>query len=221
MHTRVKGEKVKKIFVEQVTSVMKKHEYYFDKDKSTFIYEDHEWKNECTLRFMAWENDQVFLRTEYFVTNKKVVQLYQDAIGEVDSMPICGVLDAGWAYKYLDIPAVDRPWFLMEVAKLHVLIQKWIVEFECVGLSFFKELNDCEKVGKVLDVFNVSAWTPLTMWTGKRILHGICFYYVNTHDKQGTSDLFDLYRGIVKKMIYPPIKEPFMRLEQYIKRLPE
>ena len=75
-------------------------------------------------------------------------------------MPICGVLDVGWAYKYLGIPLDDKPWFQMKIAKLHSLVQKWIVEFESVGLSFFKEMNDYEKVEKALDIFNVSGWAP-------------------------------------------------------------
>lgn len=136
-------------------------------------------------------------------------------------MPICGVLDVGWAYKYLGIPLDDKPWFQMKIAKLHSLVQKWIVEFESVGLSFFKEMNDYEKVEKALDIFNVSGWAPLAVWTGERILHGICLYYLNTYDKRGTLGLFDLYREKIDEMEYSPIREQFERLERYMKCLPD
>lgn len=76
------------------------------------------------------------------------------------------MLDVGWAYKYLGIPLDDKPWFQMKIAKLHSLVQKWIVEFESVGLSFFKEMNDYEKVEKALDIFNVSGWAPLPCGPG-------------------------------------------------------
>ncbi|WP_419524213.1 hypothetical protein, partial [Butyricimonas virosa] len=165
--------------------------------------------------------DQLSLRTEYFVTCKKVSQLYKEAISEKDCMPICGVLDVGWAYKYLGIPLDDKPWFQMKIAKLHSLVQKWIVEFESVGLSFFKEMNDYEKVEKALDIFNVSGWAPLAVWTGERILHGICLYYLNTYDKRGTLGLFDLYREKIDEMEYSPIREQFERLERYMKCLPD
>ena len=146
MHTKMKGEGIKGLFIEQIVPVMERHGYHFMKAKNVFVYEDREWKNECILRFTNWENDQLSLRTEYFVTCKKVSQLYKEAILEKDCMPICGVLDVGWAYKYLGIPLDDKPWFQMKIAKLHSLVQKWIVEFESVGLSFFKEMNDYEKV---------------------------------------------------------------------------
>ena len=209
MHTRMKGEGIKGLFIEQIVPVMERHGYHFMKAKNAFVYEDQEWRNELSLR------------TEYFVTCKKVSQFYKAAILEKDSMPICGVLDVGWAYKYLGIPLNDKPWFRMKIAKLHSLVQKWIVEFESVGLSFFKEMNDYEKLEKALDIFNVSGWAPLAVWTGERVLHGICLYYLNTHDKRGTLGLFDLYRDKVGEMEYSPIREQFERLERYMKCLPE
>lgn len=109
----------------------------------------------------------------------------------------------------------------MKIAKLHSLVQKWIVEFESVGLSFFKEMNDYTKVEKAFDIFNVSGWAPLSIWTGERVLHGICLYYLNTYDKRGTLGLFDLYRDKVNEMEYASIKDQFDRLEWYIRRLPD
>ncbi len=108
MHTKMKGEGIKGLFIEQIVPVMERHGYHFMKAKNVFVYEDREWKNECILRFTNWENDQLSLRTEYFVTCKKVSQLYKEAISEKDCMPICGVLDVGWAYKYLGIPLDDK-----------------------------------------------------------------------------------------------------------------
>ena len=221
MHTKMKGEGIKGLFIEQIVPVMERHGYHFMKAKNVFVYGDREWTNECILRFTNWENDQLSLRTEYFVTCKKVSQLYKEAILEKDCMPICGVLDVGWAYKYLGIPLDDKPWFQMKIAKLHSLVQKWIVEFESVGLSFFKEMNDYEKVEKALDIFNVSGWAPLAVWTGERILHGICLYYLNTYDKRGTLGLFDLYREKIDEMEYSPIREQFERLERYMNCLPD
>ena len=90
-----------------------------------------------------------------------------------------------------------------------------------MGLSFFKEMNDYEKVEKALDIFNVSGWAPLAVWTGERILHGICLYYLNTYDKRGTLGLFDLYREKIDEMEYSPIREQFERLERYMKCLPD
>ena len=113
MHTKMKGEGIKGLFIEQIVPVMERHGYHFMKAKNVFVYEDREWKNECILRFTNWENDQLSLRTEYFVTCKKVSQLYKEAILEKDCMPICGVLDVGWAYKYLEMPLDDKACFQM------------------------------------------------------------------------------------------------------------
>ena len=66
----------------------------------------------------------------------------------------------------------------MRIAKLDSIVQKWIVEFESVGLSFFKEMNDYEKLEEVLDIYNVSGCPALSVWTGERILHGICLHYI-------------------------------------------
>lgn len=82
MHTKMKGEGIKGLFIEQIVPVMERHGYHFMKAKNVFVYEDREWKNECILRFTNWENDQLSLRTEYFVTCKKVSQLYKEAISE-------------------------------------------------------------------------------------------------------------------------------------------
>ena len=82
MHTKMKGERIKGLFIEQIVPVMERHGYHFMKAKNVFVYEDREWKNECILRFTNWENDQLSLRTEYFVTCKKVSQLYKEAISE-------------------------------------------------------------------------------------------------------------------------------------------
>ena len=59
------------------------------------------------------------------------------------------------------------------------------------------------------------------MWTGERILHGICLYYLNTYDKRGTLGLFDLYREKIDEMEYSPIREQFERLERYMNCLPD
>ena len=221
MHTKMKGEGIRRLFVEQIVPTMENHGFTFWKARNAFVYEDREWKNECILRFTNWENDQLSLRTEYFVTSKRISQLYREAILEKDCMPTCGVLDVGWAYKFLGVPLDDRPWFEMNIAKLDSIVQKWIVEFESVGLSFFKEMNDYEKLAKALDIFNVSGWAPLSVWTGERILHGICLYYLNTRDKCKTLELFDLYRQKVSEMEFPSIKDQFERLERYIRDLPD
>ena len=190
MHTKMKGEGIKGLFIEQIVPVMERHGYHFMKAKNVFVYEDREWKNECILRFTNWENDQLSLRTEYFVTCKKVSQLYKEAILEKDCMPICGVLDVGWAYKYLGIPLDDKPWFQMKIAKLHSLVQKWIVEFESVGLSFFKEMNDYEKLRKPwiflmfpVGLFGRVDWGTYFAWN--------LFILFDTYDKRGTLGLFD------------------------------
>ena len=73
----------------------------------------------------------------------------------------------------------------------------------------------------LLDIFNVSGWAPLSVWTGERILHGICLYYLNTRDKCKTLELFDLYRQKVSEMEFPSIKDQFERLERYIRDLPD
>ena len=60
-------------------------------------------------------------------------------------MPICGVLDVGWAYKYLGIPLDDKPWFPDENSK---------TSFTCAEMDrgirvwdfLFQEMNDYEKV---------------------------------------------------------------------------
>lgn len=78
----------------------------------------------------------------------------------------------------------------MRIAKLDSIVQKWIVEFESVGLSFFKEMNDYEKLEQVLDIHNVSGCPALSVWTGERILHGICLHYIKTRDKRKTLELF-------------------------------
>ena len=68
---------------------------------------------------------------------------------------------------------------------------------------------------------NAIAYTCLLYTSGERVLHGICLYYLNTHDKRGTLGLFDLYRDKVGEMEYSPIREQFERLERYMKCLPE
>ena len=51
MHTKMKGEGIKGLFIEQIVPVMERHGYHFMKAKNVFVYEDREWKNECILRF--------------------------------------------------------------------------------------------------------------------------------------------------------------------------
>ena len=50
MHTKMKGEGIKGLFIEQIVPVMERHGYHFMKAKNVFVYEDREWKNECILR---------------------------------------------------------------------------------------------------------------------------------------------------------------------------
>lgn len=219
MHTKMKIEGIKELFIEDILPTMEKHGFRFLRTKNSFVQENREWKNECNLRFTDWGDDHVSLRTEYFVTSKRVRNLYHKATFEKDCLPTCGVLDVGWAYKYLGIPLDDKPWFEMSIAKLDSIVQKWIVEFESVGLSFFKELNDYEKLEKVLDIFNVSGWPTLSVWTGERILHGICLYYLNTKDVRKTLDLFAMYRKKVDGLNFPMIKAQFNLMEQYFRGL--
>ena len=90
------------------------------------------------LRFTGGGNDQLSLRTEYFVTCKKIGHLYKEAsIGKGIVCLFVACWMSRWAYKYLGIPLDDKPWFQMKIAKLHSLVQKWIIEFER-GAFFFK-----------------------------------------------------------------------------------
>ncbi|MCB6971071.1 MULTISPECIES: hypothetical protein [Butyricimonas] len=221
MHMKIKIECIKELFIEDILPTMEKHGYHFLRSKNSFVHENREWKNECNLRFTDWGDDHVSLRTEYFVTSKKVSRLFSEATLESGCMPTCGVLDVGWAYKYLGIPLEDKPWFEMRIAKLDSIVQKWIVEFESVGLSFFKEMNDYEKLEKVLDIYNVSGCPALSVWTGERILHGICLHYIKTRDRRRTLELFSMYRKKVEGMDYSLIKDQFIRLEQYFRNLPD
>ena len=40
MHTRMKGEGIKGLFIEQIVPVMERHGYHFMKAKNAFVYED-------------------------------------------------------------------------------------------------------------------------------------------------------------------------------------
>lgn len=95
------------------------------KAKNVFIYE--KIVNGRTSVFFRFTNRRRMiscLAHEYFVTCKKVSQLYKEVYRKRIVCLFVACWDVGWAYKYLGIPLDDKPWFQMKIAKLHSLVQK-------------------------------------------------------------------------------------------------
>jgi len=189
--------KIKDIFIDTIIPYMSEKEFEWKKSSDTFVFDNKKWKFECVLHFIK-RNEVTSISTKFYIVSKeidaflkkaKIENLYRTTCGG-ETKSLYNFFNLTYPHKYHNL--------IVDETCMDENINLWINDFELVGLPFFKEFANLNKIENLFNSLPKEQSSFININAVNSAIKGIIVNYLVYNDKEIVMELLDRYESQVK-----------------------